>query len=43
MSEEEFIKRLLEAGWDKVDALIAWLNSPFDFQEEPEEDWEGQL
>ena len=36
MTEEEFIRDLLEKGWDKVDAYIHWLNIQADYpNEEP--------
>ena len=39
MTDEEFIQRLVDAGWTREEAKEELVG----IQEEEEEDWEGQL
>lgn len=39
LTREQFIHRLVCAGWTQVEAESEWS----EIDDEPEEDWEGQL
>ena len=39
MTSEEFIQRMIDGGWTRREAQDEWNR----IQDEPEEDWEGQL
>jgi hypothetical protein len=39
LTRNEFIGRLMDAGWTRTEAVTEW----DDMEREPEDDWEGQL